>query len=245
MARISGRQPARACGTSSSVARSRARSASSRGFCDVGVAQRVGSRSQAAAGAGRKPPARTAGRVRPRRGRRCASTRSRLPRAATGRVEACSPAVPQDLRSGSGPTAMFPAQQSWAALRRRKPVRTRPVDDGAPACADRSSGPCRASDLLSRPRGAPPRTVPRPAATGRFDAAIAAHRAGRLDEALTLYDQAIARGERRVRRLHQYRRHPAHAPTVRRRRSPPTARRWSWRPDDPRRPGQSRQRAQG
>ena len=31
-----------------------------------------------------------------------------------------------------------------------------------------------------------------------FDAALAAHRAGRLDEALALYDQAIARGERRA-----------------------------------------------
>jgi FkbM family methyltransferase len=45
---------------------------------------------------------------------------------------------------------------------------------------------------LSRSRGAPPR----PAAASRFDAAVAAHRAGKLDEALKLYDEAIARGER-------------------------------------------------
>lgn len=36
-----------------------------------------------------------------------------------------------------------------------------------------------------------------PATAGAFDAAIAAHRAGRLDEALALYDRAIALGERR------------------------------------------------
>ena len=44
----------------------------------------------------------------------------------------------------------------------------------------------------------PGRAAGQPATgAGAFSAAIAAHRAGRLDEALALYDRAIARGERR------------------------------------------------
>mgnify|MGYP001212179102 FL=1 len=56
-------------------------------------------------------------------------------------------------------------------------------------------------------RGGPPGPKPggrttgaaaaRPAPPDIFDAAIAAHRAGRLDEAMALYDQAIAKGVRR------------------------------------------------
>lgn len=52
-------------------------------------------------------------------------------------------------------------------------------------------------------RGGPPAPKPKGKATGAspgpslFDAGIAAHRAGRLDEALSLYDQAIARGVHR------------------------------------------------
>lgn len=48
---------------------------------------------------------------------------------------------------------------------------------------------------MSRSRAAPPVRPAAPAASP-FDAAVAAHRAGRLDEALALYDAAILAGER-------------------------------------------------
>ena len=52
----------------------------------------------------------------------------------------------------------------------------------------------RRAAAVSRARAAPPG---RPAAAASpFDAAVAAHRAGRLDEALALYDAAILQGER-------------------------------------------------
>ena len=84
-----------------------------------------------------------------------------------------------------------------------------------------------------------------PAAPARpFDAAVAAHRAGRLDEALELYDQAIARGERAAGAytnigviLRQRRQFAAGD-----RRPPQGAGAGAGRS---RRPGQSRQRAEG